>query len=296
MTDIEKPGNRSDVISESQMADFRSRGVTRLENWLPADKVTRAREVVLSALERHGCVQQDGEWTFAGLDQLPPHKASSILRKGVKHAGSFQHLVTPELLQAIDTLAEAALVPMSKKGQVNPGLLVSLPDAEAWSVPHTGWHVDLCRLRNRGVPPGIQLFACLDTVAPKGGGTVVVAGSHRVLDDDPWIGPAMKHAKRLRRLPYFRDLMSAAATDRDRFLDEPSHVGDVDLQVVELCGEPGDAFLVDMRVLHTTAPNASRAPRLMVTQRCMREEILEEMLAEDQARAGASSLAAEERA
>ena len=74
--------------------------------------------------------------------------------------------------------------------------------------------VDLGRLRNRGVVPGIQLFACLDTVAPKGGGTVVVAGSHRVLLN--------------------------------------------------------------------TAPNTSRAPRLMVTERFMREDIMKESLAAEE--------------
>ncbi len=199
-----------------------------------------------------------------------------------------------QLLEAIDTLAGSALAPW--KRQVNACLLVSLPRAEPWSVPHAGWHVDLGRLQNRGVVPGIQLFACLDTVAPKGGGTVVVAGSHRVLDDDPWIGPAMKHANRLRRLPYFRELLSTDVTNRDRFVNEPSRIGDVELQVVELCGEPGDVFLVDMRVLHNAAPNASRAPRLMVTERFMREDIMKESLAENRARVEASSLAAEERA
>ena len=266
--------DRSHVISQSQMGVFRSRGVIRLENWLPADRVTRAREVVLRALERHGCVQRDGEWTFAGLNQLPQHKANSILKKGLTHVGG-PRLLPPELLEAIDTLAGATLVPW--KREVAPSLLVSLPHADTWSVPHTGWHVDLGRLRNRGVCPGIQVFASLDTVAPKGGATVVVAGSHRLLDDDPWIGPSMKHATRLRRLPYFRDLMSTDVTDRDRFVDELHRVIDVELQVVELCGEPGDVFLVDMRVLHNTAPNASRAPRLMVTQRLMRQDVHDEM-------------------
>ncbi len=53
--------------------------------------------------------------------------------------------------------------------------------------------------------------------------------------------------------------------------------GDVDLQVVELHGGPGDVFLVDMRVLHTVAPNASRAPRMMFTERFVSEDVLEEM-------------------
>jgi hypothetical protein len=45
--------------------------------------------------------------------------------------------------------------------------------------------------------------------------------------------------------------------------------------VVELCGEGGDVFLMDMRLLHTLAPNASRVPRLMATQRFVLDSIVE---------------------
>ena len=202
--------------------------------------------------------------------------------------------MTPELLDAVDSLADGAVVPMNPKRRLDPVLLLSLPDTEAWAVPDGMWHVDLPRLPNRGVPPGVQLFACLDSVAPKGGGTVVVAGSHRLLDDDPWIGPSMKHAKRLRKLPYFRELMSEDVTNRDRFMNESCHVGAVELQVIELHGEPGDVFLVNMRVLHTIAPNASRVPRIMVTQRFVREDVPDEMLPEHQAELEAASMASEE--
>ena len=43
--------------------------------------------------------------------------------------------------------------------------------------------------------------------------------------------------------------------------------------MVELHGEPGDVFLTDLRLLHTLAPNASRVPRLMVTQRFLLESL-----------------------
>ena len=272
-----------DVITESLKETFRSRGLIRLERFLPADRVARAREVVMRALERHGCVQRGGLWTFGGVDQLPAYKASSRLRKGIKHTGAFRRLMTPVLLDAVDALADGAMDPASRKRQCDPGLLLSLPEARTWAVPDSLWHVDLPRLENRGVSPGVQMFACLDTVRPMGGGTVVVAGSHRVLDKEPWIGPSMKHAKRLRKLPYFRELMSKDDKDRGHFLSESCRVGDVTLQVVELHGEPGDVFLVDMRVLHTGAPNASRVPRIMLTQRFMLESVLEELLPARQA-------------
>lgn len=61
--------------------------------------------------------------------------------------------------------------------------------------------------------------------------------------------------------------MSEDFPNRERFLTILGKVGDIELLVVELCGEPGDVFLMDMRLLHTAAPNTASIPRLMVTER-----------------------------
>ena len=41
----------------------------------------------------------------------------------------------------------------------------------------------------------------------------------------------------------------------------------VDLEVVELVGEPGDVYLMDLRALHTRCPNTLPTPRMMIAQR-----------------------------
>ena len=68
----------------------------------------------------------------------------------------------------------------------------------------------------------------------------------------------------------FANLLSATGTERERLLESPETVDGVDVQIVEFTGEPGDVWLMDMRLLHTLAPNPSPAPRLMVTQRYVR--------------------------
>jgi hypothetical protein len=40
-----------------------------------------------------------------------------------------------------------------------------------------------------------------------------------------------------------------------------------DLEVVELTGQPGDVYLMDLRVLHSRCANTLPVPRLMITQR-----------------------------
>jgi ectoine hydroxylase-related dioxygenase (phytanoyl-CoA dioxygenase family) len=176
------------------------------------------------------------------------------------------------LLEVVRSLVDGQDVrAMTKRPQV----LFTPPNATSWTVPHKIWHLDMPRLGGSSLP-GVQMFSFLDTVAPGSGGTLVVAGSHRLLNDRGRI--SSKKAKGLlKREPYFRDLLKPREGERQHFLEEPGHVGDVVLQVVELCGEPGDVFLMDMRVLHTLAPNASRAPRLMVTQRFVPESIIDEI-------------------
>ena len=192
--------------------------------------------------------------------------------RGASESGPVRGLFTPALMNAIVELAGGRPVrPMGGR----PQFLVTMPNTEEWAVPPTIWHVDLPRLPSNCLV-GIQVFTFLSDVVPRGGGTLVVAGSHRLLNNGSRV--RSKHIKkRLRRLPYFQDLMSKQSRDRNRFLSESGSAqdpdaGDVPLRVVELCGRPGDVYLTDMRLLHTLAPNATDEPRVMLTHRFVIEE------------------------
>ena len=164
-------------------------------------------------------------------------------------------------------------------GMAVPQPLFTLPNADSWEVPHNVWHLDVPRLPDCAIP-GVQIFTFLETVAPTGGGTLVVAGSHRLLNGGERI--SSKDVKRwLKDEPYFRDLMSAETPDRQRFINEVGHCGDVELQVVEMHGEPGDVYFVDLRVLHTPAPNATPVPRIMLTRRFFLESQREAIYRDD---------------
>lgn len=60
-------------------------------------------------------------------------------------------------------------------------------------------------------------------------------------------------------------------------LNRAGVVDGVRLELVELCGEPGDAYLTDLRLLHSGAPNASRRPRVMAIHRFMRTDVMQEL-------------------
>ena len=59
-------------------------------------------------------------------------------------------------------------------------------------------------------------------------------------------------------------------------MDRSDVVDGVRLELVELTGVPGDAYLTDLRVLHSGAPNASVRPRMMATYRFMRADLMAE--------------------
>ncbi|MCA6308862.1 MAG: hypothetical protein IM647_13910 [Phenylobacterium sp.] len=118
------------------------------------------------------------------------------------------------------------------------------------------WHTDLPR---EEAPVG-----------PGAGGTLVAAGSHRLLNDQGALRSKDIKA-RLRALPPFAGLMDPTHPGRPA---GPAPFGEADgapIEVVELTGAPGDLWLMDMRGLNTAAPNATKAPRPMMTWRFLRE-------------------------
>ena len=131
------------------------------------------------------------------------------------------------------------------------------------------WHVDIDRLSEGGVT-GLQFFTFLDTVKPGGGATVAVTGSHRFVNSGTSI-PFWDVKAELARKPFFRDLFSRATPKET--LGAAGREHGVDLQVMELVGEPGDVYLMDLRVLHSRSPNTRKTARLMVTQRFLLESV-----------------------
>jgi len=263
-------------ITPDQRDDFNRRGLLRLAGLLSADRVRRAREQVQRRLERLG-LWRDGAWRLAEFPrpQWPAAGLKTSKAIGNRRPDLEALIDEPALLAAVDALLDGR--GFDRSVYRRPQVLFTLPNADHWTVP-TGWHVDVPRLASAR-RPGVQLFACLDAVEPGGGGTVAVAGSHLLLNEGRVIR-AQELGRLLRRRAFFRELYSdapAEAEDRLRLLNRLGGAGDVALELVELCGAPGDAYLVDLRVLHAAAPNASDRPRMMATHRFIREGVEQEL-------------------
>lgn len=98
--------------------------------------------------------------------------------------------------------------------------------------------------------PGVQAFFLVDDVAPHGGATLALAGSHKLRQGGQ------------RSLSHLREALKSDVSLEDTLRA-------FDLKVLEMSGQAGDVYLMDMRTLHTPAINDSNKIRMMATCRCL---------------------------
>lgn len=266
------------MLMADQQTEFEVSGILKVKSLLSEPAISRARESILSRFEALG-FSRDGRWQ---LEDRPrsnwPDKGYSAKAIGNKINEVERLLDQPGVKPIVDAILGHA--ELDKEFFKRPQILVTLPNAGEWFMPHDGWHVDIPRLVS-GRRPGVQIFVLLDEIKPQGGGTLVVTGSHRLLNNDDFVR-SRDVTKLLRQVPFFRQLMSVPSSKADRFATTENNTQStqqVDLGVLELIGSPGDAYFMDMRAIHSGAPNMSDQPRMMATHRFLRADVAEEIKA-----------------
>jgi hypothetical protein len=254
------------VLTAEQRATFADRGLLRLEGCVPAAKIEKFRADVRELLRSRRLVPDPAPPGFV----VTPSKTAKWIEKH-----PFVSVWGHDSLAAIDdVLGAGTWRPPAHAGQL---LFVTFPTPDArWRLPEKSWHLDYSAPGSLRGLPGLQLFLCVDRVAPRGGGTLAIAGVHRLIDalrieEGPaWPGSSKEVRKKLgARVPWLRELSSLrAGEDREaRFMAEPTLYDGVPLQVVELCGEPGDVILMHPWTLHAPAQNCGDRPRLVISER-----------------------------
>lgn len=258
------------TLSAEQLDAFAERGVIKLPGLMSAEIIQRAREAVLARLATFG-LWRDGAWQLDAVPR-PASPANGLKTRkviGNKRPEIEALIEDPALLAVVDQLLEGRK--FDRRIFKRPQVLFTLPNADVWRVPD-GWHTDGVRLAS-GMRPGVQLFGFLDHVDAGGGGTVIVAGSHRLANDGRYLRQRDLLSV-LRREPFFRELLAGRGGEGGEL--PRARIGDVLVEVMELTGAPGDAWLIDLRTLHSGAANAADRPRLMFTYRFWRRDALRE--------------------
>lgn len=250
------------MLTSEQIAEFEQYGVLPLPQTVPAATALAMRDRLWAFLSvMHGRKQQDPT-TWNAIEGRTRFKM--LMRTG-----------------AFDDVGEYLVAPITDL--IGPAWnrpvhwghpLVTFPNPEReWAVPASGWHLD-STLWDSGEVPGVVAFTFLDDVRPRGGGTLVMPGSHRIT----WqlcqrAGGFMKTRKMKDTLAakyaWFADLWRESLADREqlsRYFEDGAVIGGTHVRVAELCGKPGDVVLMNLRTLHAAAPNALNAPRTMLSE------------------------------
>ena len=149
-------------------------------------------------------------------------------------------------------------------------ILFSFPEPGPWVLPDS-WHIDSGFGDATWPVPAVEMFAFVDEVGPQGGGTLVLPGTHRLVDryrktfaKPPGAGKENWRAF-LRHYPWLAGLLDGAGLPGHGrpMVGEAAEIDGVPVELVELTGQPGDVVLTHLHVFHARSPNTSRAPRLM---------------------------------
>ena len=215
---------------------FARNGYLRLPAVHSKAHLSGVRQELLSEIAR---LERAG--SLRSVRRLPVFQQIVRLSTLVRVARLQEVVMTPPLIDAIRLLGGR------RPSQIQQAQLLLSPSLQgAGTFDRLNWHVDVSG-SPKSATPGIQAFFLLDDVAPRGGATLALAGSH--------------HFHGLEESP----LRQALRTTHD--LDERLH--DLGVSMVEMSGRAGDVFLMDMRVLHSPSANETRHVRMMATCRCL---------------------------
>lgn len=247
-------------LDEQTLEHFRLHGWMRVDAFSTED-AERMRNAVWQALEAVG-IQRDRHETWTV--ERPAHL------QHLKNDPVFNVVGSKRLLKVID----AIFAGRSYELPPNWGaFFVAFPSARQWCIPSQGWHIDAIYTSSLWPASGIKTFSLLGDVVPRGGGTQILSGSHRLIHH--WFQtnppPAGAKSAEMRKLlqshPYIGDLHRAGELkDRvSRFLNQAEEVDGNMLQVIEMTGTAGDVFLLHPLTLHVAAPNNASEPRFLLS-------------------------------
>ena len=270
------------MLTPKQHHTYTERGLVKIKALIPPQVVEPIRELVMERLRRREFWGSEGWIAPTGADRQK--RLNTTIKEISRNTKSLRSILTDRVLDYARELVSGDEIelssPIAQFLFTAPRSYVMNHDGQwdgKWEVPRSIWHLDMPRSAAIG-PPGPEMFTFLDKVKPMGGGTLVLAGSHRLLNDVDYLS-SKNVKKRLKRHTYFRELTGKGIDNRSRFLEEIGDIDGVPVKVVELTGDPGDVYFVDLRILHSLGANTSDQPRMMIAQRMPRQEAFNALMA-----------------
>jgi len=251
------------MLTPQQQDEFQRLGILRVPGAVPSRDAEAMCDSVWHMLHRNYQIERADPKTWAGQRIMGTHD--------LPKSTAFEQIASPTVCEILDDLLGPANWQRPDRWA---SLLVSFPDSrEPWEVPHQSWHLDAPVVRSLLGLYAVRLFTCLAPLQHSGGATLAVAGSARLAEDLGRNGGVEKirsaevRKALIQRHRWIRGLCSHdGKTDRIHgFMNSTSKVGDIELRVVEMVGEPGDVILMHPLTLHAASPNCSEVPRMVLS-------------------------------
>ena len=245
------------MLRAESLQQFQDRGLLYVPRAFDVDKAAAIREDIWQRLGKLGIKEgQPESWTSQSEETM-----NSAIKRTRRMRG-LDSVYSERVRQISMQLADTDEVGTSK-----PLLLLTFFGHHTYlddtPVPRSIWHSDTPNLPGHA-PSGVIVLGFIDQVKPGGGGTMVVAGSHKLFDGLNHALRSKDVKRRLKKHSYFKELFGQETERRERFLRDSGEVEGQALKVVELTGEPGAAWFVDSSCLHTVCRNFRVEPRMMV--------------------------------
>jgi hypothetical protein len=245
--------------TREQLDEFECRGVVRLPGFYPKADIDTMADRLWTDLERRYGIRRDRpeSWTVVMPAQF----------QDLKRSGAFSALGTPRLFGLADALLGVGA--WDKPAQWGAPL-VTFP-TPAPSLPRPPWHLDIGSVVRLSPLPILRVFTFLEPALPHGGGTLCVAGSHRLaMEIENAHGGPVRSAQVRDQLkaqhPWFTSLLTAPTADLPALMNIEARVGAHTVVLEEMTGAPGDLIIMHPAILHGTAHNALDRPRMMLTE------------------------------
>ena len=253
----------SNVLSAEEIASFERNGYIHVKEAFPAEDALTMQDFMWDQLnDLHGIVRENrSTWD---------RHTSWMSRTGDDPV--YRPTGSPRMCGAIDQLLGPDNWQMPKKWG---GFLITFPISTTGSTQGIGqWHWDCNPVDHLDGRAGLFIFTIYSDIGPRAGGTLIVSGSHRLilhfferqsLEERQRKHKAQKKAF-ARTHPWLEALNAEVCRTRDdiqRFMDEPAEVDSVRIQVVEITGKPGDAYICHPAIYHATSMNMADMPRFM---------------------------------
>ena len=254
------------VLTHGQVEQFVDRGFVVLEEAFPRAAALAAQDFLWERLAERGVRKEDREtWT-----------EPMVHLREVYDGPPFDACATERLADAVEDLVGRGRW-KTRGGPHHWGwwpVNFAVGADRPWDVPTRGWHWDGQQFRHSVTAPdqGLLLLPHFSEVGPRGGGTLVAAGSHevvaRLLAQYPdGVEQPDALARCPREHPWLGELTGILPGEGDRvarFMEaETADAWGTRLRVQETNASPGDVVLCHPFLYHAASQNHSGVPRFM---------------------------------